>query len=87
MKNRRNIIIPCGAVLTCLLWGLLFPLIGMMYDAFCPDGPGVGDMLLMAGIRFVGAGVPLLLFAAARGELPAGRLTGPAKALKAKRTA
>lgn len=61
MKKRQNFIVPCGALFCCLLWGLAFPLTGWMYEGFCPGGTTVGDLLLMAGVRFGGAGLILLL--------------------------
>lgn len=70
MKKRQNFIVPCGALFCCLLWGLAFPLTEWMYEGFCPGGTTVGDLLLMAGVRFCGAGLMLLLLAALRRGRP-----------------
>ena len=70
MKIHRNILVPCNAVLCCALWGLIFPFMSKLYNSFCPTGPGVGDMLMMAGIRFIGTGLLLLLITEVMGKHP-----------------
>lgn len=67
-----------GALLTMLLWGLLFPLSKLGF--FACNVSGTADILLFAGIRFVVSGGVIAVYAAIRDKdsyRPAGKCMGP----------
>lgn len=65
MNNRHPLSHPlvCGglAILVCILWGLDFVLIKLGYQLFRIDSGSTGSILLFAGVRFVLAGLAILV--------------------------
>ncbi len=58
MRDRKTIII---ALLCCLLWGSAFPTVKTLYD-LTGIGSDYGVKILLAGVRFLIAGVMILLY-------------------------
>lgn len=58
MKYLENKKIAIAVALFCaVLWGLAYPLLKLTYQAFDVTGPDVATKLMLAGLRFFGAGV------------------------------
>ncbi len=58
------------ALLTCALWGSLFPFVKIGYSAFHIDGSDIPSIILFAGIRFTVSGIIMIaLFSAAEKKL------------------
>lgn len=58
---QRNLRLGLIAVLCTVLWGSAIPTIKLGYDAFAIQAEATGDKLLFAGIRFLGAGLMILI--------------------------
>lgn len=61
IRKSRSWQVPLGAIFCCLLWGLAFPCMGIIYRAF-PTGYQPASQMLLAGIRFAAAGEIILLY-------------------------
>ncbi len=58
------------ALLTCALWGSLFPFVKIGYSAFHIDSSNIPSIILFAGIRFTVSGIIMIvLFSAAEKKL------------------
>jgi len=56
------------ALVVCALWGSLFPLIKVGYDAFGISGSDIPSVILFAGSRFVICGLILIVMESIRGK-------------------
>lgn len=69
-KRPQALLSAAGAVLCCVLWGSAFPCTKILYAAFRIDSGRAAEQLLLAGLRFLGAGLLLLALESARGAHP-----------------
>ncbi len=58
----KNIVVVCGALLCCMLWGSAFPCVKLGYELFNVDTSSYPSLILFAGTRFTLAGVLVLIF-------------------------
>lgn len=63
-------LVRAGAVFCCLLWGTAFPCIEVLYEGFRVSDGQIAGQLLLAGIRFSGAGLLLLAAEGLTGHHP-----------------
>lgn len=56
------------ALVVCALWGSLFPLIKVGYDAYGISGSDIPSVILFAGSRFVICGLILIVMESIRGK-------------------
>lgn len=75
-RYKRGLTIA-GAIFCCVLWGTAFPCMVILYDAFDIADSQTAAQLLMAGIRFTGAGALLVMLEGLLGHQPH-RYTGKA---------
>lgn len=66
----EKFIITFQALFCCFLWGLAFPAMKLLYASFHVGSDETGRQILFAGLRFVFAGMLLLVVAQHRGEHP-----------------
>ncbi|MGM9612941.1 MAG: DMT family transporter [Butyricicoccus sp.] len=75
-RYKRGLTIA-GAIFCCVLWGTAFPCMVILYDAFGITDGQTAAQLLLAGMRFAGAGALLVMLEGLRGHQPY-RYTGKA---------
>ena len=61
----KNTIIP---LIPMILWGSLFPMIKIGYEAFCIDETNVGDIIMFASLRFAVCGALLCIISMLKAE-------------------
>lgn len=63
-------LVRAGAVFCCVLWGTAFPCMEVLYQGFQVSNGRIAGQLLLAGIRFAGAGLLLLAAEGLTGHHP-----------------
>lgn len=63
-------LVRAGAVLCCVLWGTAFPCMEVLYQGFGVADGHIAGQLLLAGVRFSGAGLLLLAAEGLTGHHP-----------------
>ena len=58
----KNYIVCIGAIICCILWGSAFPCVKIGYRLFEIDTESVPSLMLFAGMRFLLAGVLVIIF-------------------------
>ena len=64
-KNASTLKIVLFALLVMLLWGSLYPMVKVSYEAFHIDTAHIPSIILFAGIRFILCGIVLTILASA----------------------
>jgi len=57
----KTIVVWCGAIISCFLWGSAFPVIKLGYGAFKIESGEMATQILFAGVRFLCAGLLTIL--------------------------
>lgn len=53
----KNLVVICGALICCFLWGSAFPFIKIGYSLFGIDASDTASQILFGGVRFIIAGI------------------------------
>ena len=58
----KTIVVCCGALICCILWGSAFPCIKIGYGIMNISGDDIPGQILYAGCRFTLAGIMAIIF-------------------------